>query len=82
MHIEGFTPPASVVRDALRIGREAGLDIGGVEYLVHERDGQIYFYDINALSNFVTDAPRIVGFDPFPRFVDFIEARAGLGIAG
>jgi len=32
----------------------------------------------NALSNFVTDAPRLVGFDPFVRFVDYIEQRAAV----
>ena len=79
MHIEGYRPPDSVLRDALRIAKEVGLDIGGIEYLVNERDGQVYFYDVNALSNFVTDAVRIVGFDPFPKFVDFIEARMAVG---
>ena len=54
-------------------------DVGGVEYLESSRDGQIYLYDVNALSNFVTDAPRLVGFDPFARFVDFLERRAGAG---
>jgi hypothetical protein len=32
-------------------------------------------YDINALSNFVADAPSVIGFDPFERLVDYIEAR-------
>ena len=75
MHIEGYRPSDALIQDALRIAREAGLDIGGIEYLVNDRDGLPYFYDVNALSNFVTDAPTIVGFDPFPKFVDFIEAR-------
>lgn len=75
MHIEGYRPPDALIEDALRISREAGLDIGGLEYLVNDRDGLPYFYDVNALSNFVTDAPNIVGFDPFPKFVDFIEER-------
>jgi hypothetical protein len=32
---------------------------------------------VNALSNFVSDGPRIVGFDPFARLVDYLlkEAR-------
>jgi D-alanine-D-alanine ligase-like ATP-grasp enzyme len=75
MQIENFDPPSEIIDAALRIAKEASLDIGGMEYLINDRDGQPYFYDINALSNFVTDAPRIVGFDPFPRFVDFIERR-------
>jgi hypothetical protein len=37
------------------------------EYLVNARDGQAYFYDVNALSNFVANAPEVVGFDPFLR---------------
>jgi hypothetical protein len=31
---------------------------------------------VNATSNFVADAPRVLGFDPFVPFVDFIVARA------
>src|SRR5713101_8172168 len=30
------------------------------------------FYDVNALSNFVTDAERIVGFNPYKMLVDFL----------
>jgi len=30
------------------------------------------------LSNFVADAPNVIGFDPFARLVDYLEARAGL----
>ncbi len=45
--------------------RRGRIDVGGVEYIIDDRDGQRYYYDINALSNFVADAPRVVGFDPF-----------------
>lgn len=72
------TPPAGVVEDVKRITRAAGIEVGGVEYLVNSRDGRIYYYDINALSNFVANAPDVVGFDPFPRLVDFLIRRAGL----
>ena len=61
---------------AIRLTREAGIDVGGVEYLVSARDGLAYFYDLNATSNFVADAPRVLGFDPFPDFVDVIVARS------
>jgi glutathione synthase/RimK-type ligase-like ATP-grasp enzyme len=57
------------------IARAAGLDVCGVEYIVDERDGQPYVYDVNALSNFVTNAHEILGFDPFVRLVDLIELR-------
>ena len=78
MPVEGYTPPSHVIQDVLRITKAAQIEVGGVEYLVNSRDGQIYYYDINALSNFVADAPKVVGFDPFPRLVDFILVRAGL----
>lgn len=74
--IEAFDPPAEVVDDAKRIVAAAGMDVGGVEYLVNERDGVPYFYDVNALSNFVADAPDVIGFEPFVDLVDFILARA------
>jgi hypothetical protein len=79
LRIEAVTPPGWVVEAVLRTFRESGIDIGGVEYLESARDGQIYLYDVNALSNFVTDAPRLVGFDPFARFVDYLERRAFAG---
>jgi glutathione synthase/RimK-type ligase-like ATP-grasp enzyme len=83
MRVEGTTPPAEIVEQVERIARRVQLDVGGIEYLVDDRDGRHYFYDINALSNFVADAPRVVGFDPFVRLVDYIEARGsrveGLG---
>ncbi len=82
MRIESCTPPPAVIEQVLRIAAEASLDVGGIEYLENERDGQIYFYDVNALSNFVTDAPIIVGFDPFPLFVDFLLERATQARAG
>ena len=46
-----------------------------MEYLESERDGRLCFYDINALSNFVTDAPNLVGFDPSIQLGDVIERR-------
>ena len=54
----------------------AGIDVGGVEYIVDDRDGQLLYYDINALSNFVADAPRVIGFDPFARLGDYLEKEA------
>jgi glutathione synthase/RimK-type ligase-like ATP-grasp enzyme len=69
------TPPVEIIAQVERIARAARLDVGGIEYLVDDRDGRHYFYDINALSNFVADAERVVGFDPFARLVDYLEAR-------
>ncbi len=61
-----------------RIIAAVGAQLGGVEYLVNSRDGKIYYYDVNALSNFVRNAPDVVGFDPYPRLVNYILARARL----
>jgi hypothetical protein len=78
LQIEVASPPSWVIDGVLSIFRSASVDVGGVEYLESERDGQIYLYDVNTLSNFVTDAPNLVGFDPFERLVDHFERRAGL----
>ena len=45
------------------------------KYMIDDRDGRLVYYDINALSNFVADARRVIGFDPFERLVDFLEGR-------
>ena len=55
------------------IVRAAQIDVGSVEYLNDDRDGRAVFYDINALSNFVANAPQVVGFDPHARLVDYLE---------
>lgn len=73
LRVEGYTPPADVIANVERIMQTAGIDVGGVEYIVDDRDGALYYYDINALSNFVADAGRVVGFDPFARLVDYLE---------
>jgi hypothetical protein len=75
LRVEGFTPPPEIIAQVERISRYTGLDVGGIEYLVDDRDGKHYYYDINALSNFVADAPNVVGFDPWTNFVDYLEAR-------
>ncbi len=65
--------PTQVIEAVERIVKSAHIDVGGIEYLVDDRDGKVLYYDINALSNFVADAPRIVGFDPHVRLVDYLE---------
>lgn len=78
--VEGYTPPQEIIDQVLRITKAANIEVGGVEYLINDRDGEAYFYDINALSNFVADARNVIGFDPFPQLVDFILQRAGLKV--
>ena len=78
MRVEAAEPPQSIIDAVEQIAERVQLDIGGIEYLIDDRDGKPYFYDINALSNFVADAPNVIGFDPFARFVDYIEVRSGI----
>ncbi|MGI8402446.1 MAG: ATP-grasp domain-containing protein [Gemmatimonadaceae bacterium] len=75
MRVERFTPPREIIRQVESIAGRVELDVGGIEYLVDDRDGLAYFYDINALSNFVADARNVIGFDPFARLVDYLAAR-------
>lgn len=76
LRVEGYTPPLQVIHDVERIMQNAGIDVGGIEYVIDDRDGKLYFYDINALSNFVSDGPRVIGFDPFIKLVDYLEKEA------
>ena len=76
--IEGYDPPAELIEQAQRLVAAAGMDVGGVEYLVNARDGEAYFYDLNALSNFVADAPNVVGFNPYVDLAELIVERAEL----
>ncbi len=74
--IERYDPPDEIIADVKRIVSAARIDVGGVEYVVDARDGEAYFYDVNALSNFVANPRDVVGFDPFVELVDLILARA------
>ena len=76
--VEAYQPSTEIVDTARRLVAAAGMDVGGVEYLVNARDGQPYFYDVNALSNFVADAPTVIGFNPYVNLVDLIVERAGV----
>ena len=78
--VEGYTPPTDVIKTVEQIIKAAHIDVGGVEYLINDRDGEIYYYDINACSNFVADAPNVIGFDPFPKLVDFLIQQSGLEV--
>lgn len=76
LKVEGYTPPAEVITDVERIMQAAGIEVGGAEYILDDRDGRRLYYDINALSNFVADAPRVIGFDPHARLADYLEQEA------
>jgi glutathione synthase/RimK-type ligase-like ATP-grasp enzyme len=70
-------PPPALVEAAERIAQAVGLDVGGVEYLIDDRDGTPLFYDINALSNFVAKPLDVLGWDPHDRLVDYLETKIG-----
>ena len=77
LEITRHEPPREAIDQAIALTRAASIDVGGVEYLVGAADGRIYVYDVNATSNFVADANRVLGFDPFPAFADVIVRAAG-----
>jgi biotin carboxylase len=76
MTVEGYEPPARVIEDAERIMALAGVEVGGIEYATDDRTGRQVYYDVNALSNFVADPVRVIGFDPYTRLADFLIQEA------
>jgi len=74
IRMAAVTPPAGIVEAAEEIARAAGLDVGGVEVVIDDRDGVPRFYDINALSNFVATPLDVLGWDPHERLIDTLEA--------
>jgi glutathione synthase/RimK-type ligase-like ATP-grasp enzyme len=74
IRMTAVTPSAEIVEAAQRIARAAGLDLGGVEVVIDDRDGIPRFYDINAMSNYVADPLNVLGWDPHDRLIDYLEA--------
>lgn len=81
LQIESITPPPEVIAAAETLARASHIDVGGVEYLIDDRDGSVKFYDINALSNFVADPLRVLGFDPHEKLIDYLVDQIALGKA-
>lgn len=71
--ISRFEPPAEITAQVEAVAQAAQLDLGGVEYLIDDRDGTPRFFDINALSNFVANPVDLLGYDPHENLVDFLE---------
>jgi len=74
--VEAVTPPREVIEAVECIVQAAKIDVGGIEYMIDDRDGRLVYYDVNALSNFVADATNVIGFNPHERLVDFLVAEA------
>jgi glutathione synthase/RimK-type ligase-like ATP-grasp enzyme len=68
-----MTPSAEIIDAAERIARATGLDLGGIELVIDDRDGSPRFYDINAMSNFVADPMNVLGWDPHDRLIDYLH---------
>jgi len=79
LQVSRYDAPPAVIEQAKALARGASIDVGGIEYLVGREDGRVYFYDVNATSNFVANAPEVLGFDPFPPFADYIVGVATTG---
>ncbi len=75
LRVEGYTPPQEVIDAIESIIQNAGIDVGGIEYIIDDRNGDVLYYDVNALSNFVADAVNVIGFNPHEKLVDFLEAQ-------
>src|SRR6185312_1102954 len=75
IRMTAVTPAPEIIEAAEYIARAAGLDLGGVEVVIDDRDGVPRFYDINAMSNYVADPLNVLGWDPHDRLIDFLEAQ-------
>jgi hypothetical protein len=67
-----FKPPADITGAVEKVARMSGLDVGGIEYMIDDRDGTPRFYDLNAMSNFVAKPLEVLGFDPHDNLVDYL----------
>src|SRR6202048_786093 len=65
MSVEAYEAPARVIANVERLMAEAGIEVGGVEFGFDDGTGPQMYYDINALSNFVADPERMLGFNPY-----------------
>ena len=78
LKVEAYSPPVEVIEAIEKIVQAAKIDVGGIEYIIDERDDRLMYYDINGLSNFVADAVNVIGFNPHKRLVKFLEKELNL----
>ena len=76
--LSAYQPPAEIVQAVEAVAQAAHLDVGGVEYMIDDRDGAARFYDINGLSNFVADPMTVLGYDPHDQLVELIAREIAL----
>jgi hypothetical protein len=75
--VREYKPDDDAIRAAESIACAAKLDIGGIEFMIDDRDGARRFYDINGLSNFVADPVNVLGWDPHETLVDYLSHVIG-----
>jgi hypothetical protein len=69
--VERYEPPHEIMEDAKRIMAAAGIDVGGVEYLVDARDGERTSTTLTLLS--ISSQMRLTSWvRPFVELVDLI----------
>lgn len=73
--VERAEPEPVLVAAAEQIVSASGIDVGGVEALIDDRDGVARFYDINGFSNFAGDPVNLLGWDPHVTLVDWLERQ-------
>ncbi|NCD69163.1 ATP-grasp domain-containing protein [Mucilaginibacter agri] len=70
---DAYIPSAEVIKTVETIVQMAGVDIGGVEYVIDDRNGDILYYEVNTHADFVPDVANVTGFDPYERVADYLE---------
>ena len=76
LSVEAYEPPREVINAVESIVHLAGVEVGGVEYVTDDVSGRLLYYDVNALSNFVADPERVIGFNPYARLADYLISEA------
>lgn len=78
LKVEAFAPSDEIVSQIETLMQHSKIDVGGIEYIIDDRDGEVLYYDVNALSNFVADAVNVIGFNPHEKLVDFLEQETAI----
>ena len=76
MTVEGYEPPRRVIEDVERIMASAGVEVGGIEYVIDDRTGGS---SITTSTHFRISWPircASIGFNPYARLADFLIAEA------
>lgn len=73
---EVFTPSDEIIKTVETIVRKANIDVGSVEYLVSRKSNKIYFFDVNAHTDYGIEVRNVLGYDPYVRLTNFLDRRS------